>query len=281
MVPEKQLLPDGTDLLHAPDASYKYRLWAGADVYYPLGRPPGMDTRKGIMLKQEIVDVKVKGAEQEMVWVKIRRTIAMQRSLQARDVTERDKLPLRISIEYRWLVFFRSKPNVDLDKVVSPPTDPYYSHSMTATSALLFRFSALTFNAHAVHIDPEYTKNEYGLPGLLVHGPLTFVLMMEVLARALDVSANERGIDSRELIVFSVAYRNIAPIFAGEEINICCSPMRQDTVAPATIGRQHMREHRNGDQTWEVWVQKMTRGQPTLCVKATVLVGQSRNERRE
>ncbi|RMZ76023.1 hypothetical protein DV738_g5147, partial [Chaetothyriales sp. CBS 135597] len=44
---------------------------------------------------------------------------------------------------------------------------------VTPDAALLFRFSALTLNAHAIHLDRQYTRQAYGLPDLVVHGPLT------------------------------------------------------------------------------------------------------------
>ena len=46
----------------------------------------------------------------------------------------------------------------------------------------LFRFSALTYNAHRIHYDREYARAE-GYPGLVVHGPLQALLMAE-LARS-------------------------------------------------------------------------------------------------
>ena len=48
---------------------------------------------------------------------------------------------------------------------------------------LLFRFSALTFNGHRIHYDRPYAINEEGYPGLVVHGPLTAVLLIELLRR--------------------------------------------------------------------------------------------------
>jgi 3-methylfumaryl-CoA hydratase len=45
-------------------------------------------------------------------------------------------------------------------------------------AALLFRFSALTYNAHRIHYDRDFTAAE-GHPGLLVHGPLQALLMAE------------------------------------------------------------------------------------------------------
>ena len=51
-----------------------------------------------------------------------------------------------------------------------------------STPVLLFRFSALTYNAHRIHYDREYARAE-GYPGLVVHGPLQALLMAE-LARS-------------------------------------------------------------------------------------------------
>lgn len=44
-------------------------------------------------------------------------------------------------------------------------------------SPLLFRYSALTFNAHRIHYDHDYAVQEEGYPGLVVHGPLQATLL--------------------------------------------------------------------------------------------------------
>jgi 3-methylfumaryl-CoA hydratase len=48
---------------------------------------------------------------------------------------------------------------------------------------LLFRFSALTYNAHRIHYDRDYAREAEGYPGLLTHGPLQALTMAEA-ARA-------------------------------------------------------------------------------------------------
>lgn len=48
---------------------------------------------------------------------------------------------------------------------------------------LLFRFSAVTGNAHRIHYDQPYTTGVEGFPALVVHGPLLAICMAE-LARA-------------------------------------------------------------------------------------------------
>ena len=45
---------------------------------------------------------------------------------------------------------------------------------------LLFRFSALTYNAHRIHYDAVWNREREGLDGLVVHGPLQALLMAEL-----------------------------------------------------------------------------------------------------
>jgi 3-methylfumaryl-CoA hydratase len=56
-----------------------------------------------------------------------------------------------------------------------------WSRTITPDPTLLFRFSALTFNAHRIHYDRTYATTVEGYPGLVVHGPLTAVLLMELV----------------------------------------------------------------------------------------------------
>ncbi|HKI38687.1 MAG TPA: hypothetical protein VKA46_42960 [Gemmataceae bacterium] len=58
-----------------------------------------------------------------------------------------------------------------------------WSRVVTPDPTLLFRFSALTFNAHRIHYDRGYATGVEGYPGLVVQGPLTAVLLMELVRR--------------------------------------------------------------------------------------------------
>lgn len=66
---------------------------------------------------------------------------------------------------------------------------------------LLFRFSALTFNAHRIHYDRPYARDEEGYPGLVVHGPLIAVLLADLVRRH----------DPRPIAGFS--FKGLAPLF--------------------------------------------------------------------
>lgn len=50
--------------------------------------------------------------------------------------------------------------------------------------SLLFRFSALTYNAHRIHYDRDYATTREGYPGLVVHGPLQAILLADAIFRA-------------------------------------------------------------------------------------------------
>jgi 3-methylfumaryl-CoA hydratase len=72
---------------------------------------------------------------------------------------------------------------------------------------LLFRFSALTYNAHRIHYDREYARAE-GYPGLVVHGPLQALLMAE-LARPAGSH---------------YAYRLVAPLYEDQGLIVSAVP---------------------------------------------------------
>jgi 3-methylfumaryl-CoA hydratase len=59
--------------------------------------------------------------------------------------------------------------------------DGVWSRTVVPDTRLLFRFSALTFNAHRIHYDRPYATSEEGYPGLVVHGPLTAMLLLRMV----------------------------------------------------------------------------------------------------
>jgi 3-methylfumaryl-CoA hydratase len=69
---------------------------------------------------------------------------------------------------------------------------------------LLFRFSALTYNAHRIHYDRDFARDVEGYPGLLTHGPLQALAMAEA-ARATGHSDSQASLDFR--------YRLESPLF--------------------------------------------------------------------
>ena len=65
------------------------------------------------------------------------------------------------------------------------PAAAQWSRELHPDSALLFRYSALTFNSHRIHYDRDYAVREEGYPGLVVQGPLAATLLLDLLHREL------------------------------------------------------------------------------------------------
>ena len=61
-----------------------------------------------------------------------------------------------------------------------------WSRDAVPDDVLLFRYSALTFNAHRIHYDRKYASEVEGYPGLVVHGPLIATLLMDLLGQHTD-----------------------------------------------------------------------------------------------
>jgi 3-methylfumaryl-CoA hydratase len=76
-------------------------------------------------------------------------------------------------------------PNVQApapDQTTPVPEAPW-EDDITPDSAMLFRTSALTFNTHRIHYDEGYVTTVEGYPERVVHGPLSALLLAEVVRR--------------------------------------------------------------------------------------------------
>ena len=113
---------------------------------------------------------------------------------------QRDELCIE---EQQDIVYREAGAPVPAPQVVAPPAPEAgsWSREFSVDSRLLFRFSALTFNAHRIHYDRAYARDEEGYPGLIVHGPLTAMLLTDLVQRN----------DARRIAAFS--FRGAAPLF--------------------------------------------------------------------
>lgn len=80
---------------------------------------------------------------------------------------------------------------------------------LVPSEPLLFRFSALTFNSHRIHYDLPYATQEEGYRGLVVHGPLTATLLLDLARRELGDNALK-----------SFAFRGMSPGICGEMLHL-------------------------------------------------------------
>jgi len=93
---------------------------------------------------------------------------------------------------------------------------------VTPEPPLLMRFSAVTFNAHRIHYDLPYAREVEGYPGLVVHGPLTSML----LAGFVEDRTGRR--------LAGWTFKATAPLFAGRPVTLTATADGDEATATAT-----------------------------------------------
>ncbi len=114
-------------------------------------------------------------------------------------------------------IVYREDPNprVPTPAPAMAPRKAAHSHRILPTEVMLFRYSALTFNSHRIHYDVDYAREVEGYDGLVVHGPLTATLLVD-----LACSKTRR-------MPRTYTYRGTAPITGKEPFFVEGKPRRE------------------------------------------------------
>ncbi|WP_375270730.1 MaoC family dehydratase N-terminal domain-containing protein [Sphingomonas sp.] len=173
-----------------PPVDAPRRMWAGGRVTFHAPLPIGAEARR----RSIVTDVREKhGRSGKLTFVTVRHQVDVAGTLA---VTEEQDL------------VFRSAAGPPA--VVQPDARaPAATRDLMPDVTALFRFSALTFNAHRIHYDRPYARAVEGYPDLVVHGPLQAMLLVDHLLRARPGSA---------LAHFS--YRGVRPVFADRALRL-------------------------------------------------------------
>lgn len=134
---------------------------------------------------------------------------------------------------------YRDAPPAGSPPAPPPPSEGRFdatawdiTREVLPTPALLFRYSALTFNTHRIHYDHPYATSIEGYRGLVVHGPLIATLLLDLARRTLESEAALRAF----------SFRAVSPAVADEPLHLALK--REDggliLAAHAADGRQVM-----------------------------------------
>jgi 3-methylfumaryl-CoA hydratase len=203
--------PDGHPVrgtIPAPPEAGRRRMWAGGRVRRLAALRCGEDaTRRTTVAKS----VDKQGRTGPMTFV----TVLHQISQAGQVVLEEEQ-----DIVYRAAAQHDGATTTARDEgereaaVPSAPAD----WEVETPVALLFRFSALTYNGHRIHYDREYARDVEGYPGLVVHGPLQALLMTEAVRRqGAAVGAGTR-----------FEYRLVSPVFDFDGLVVSTEPSDSD-----------------------------------------------------
>ena len=151
-----------------PPVPLPRRMWAGSRIAFDRPLAAG----EAIHRTSRIDDVTVKeGRTGTLVFVKVHHVIG---NAGGAAITEEQD------------IVYRAMPQAGEGGAApkAARTDEQFSRRIVPDPVLLFRFSALTFNAHRIHYDRPYATGEEGYPGLVVHGPLIATLLLDLLRRS-------------------------------------------------------------------------------------------------
>jgi 3-methylfumaryl-CoA hydratase len=164
-----------------PPVPLERRMWAGGRLTFH--RP----ARIGAVLQRrsEITRIDGKtGATGPMVFVTVRHGIASDGEA--------------VLTEEQDIVYVAMPETFVPPPPVPAPGSQLWSEPVPIDTVRLFRFSAVTFNAHRIHFDLDYAQKVEKYPGLVVHGPMQAIFLMEAARRrhagAFPASFRFRGV---------------------------------------------------------------------------------------
>jgi 3-methylfumaryl-CoA hydratase len=190
-----------------PPVPLPRRMFGGARLTFhaPLRVGDAM-TRRSKVIKLDLKE----GRSGKLVFLTLEQEISTRRGVaitELQDIVYRDE----------------AKPQSSSNK--EPPTAPaletlpvaQWSREIDPHPTLLFRFSALTFNAHRIHYDVIYAREVEGYRDLVVHGPLTATLLVDLLHRKAPKKP-----------VRQFNFRGLSPLFAGSKFLVCAGPWQDN-----------------------------------------------------
>jgi 3-methylfumaryl-CoA hydratase len=173
-----------------PPIPGRRRMFAGGRLRQDAAIPIGAE----LSSRSAVADVSVKSARSgELAFVTVRHELMADGAPVG--VEEQD-------IVYRSVPEGAPPPAVSRPPAGIPEPAGEWRSALDTDPALLFRFSALTYNAHRIHYDQPYATQAEGYPGLVVHGPLLALLALEL-----------PRIHVPEQVVRSFRYRLVRPAF--------------------------------------------------------------------
>lgn len=173
-----------------PPIALERRMWASGQLTFHQELLIGEE----ITRTSEILKVSEKeGKAGKMVFVTVKHSISSARG---------------VAIDEEQNIVYLPMPKTYAPAPPNPaPDNLEWKEGHAVDPVLLFRFSALTFNAHRIHYDINYAAEVEKYPGLVVHGPLQALLLLE--------SARKRNPGHQPA---RYEFRAVRPLFAFDQV---------------------------------------------------------------
>ncbi|MBX5137676.1 protein dehydratase [Rhizobium lentis] len=193
--PTGQLGDDGHPRLGGflPPVPLPRRMWAGSSLAFHG------DLKVGDLVRRvsRIADIAVKeGRSGVLCFVTVEHKVEVAGSLKIKETQN--------------IVYREGASPKDAVKPAATEVAPAGTHirPIAVSTPLLFRYSALTFNAHRIHYDRAYVTEVEYYPGLVVQSPLQATLLLNFAAE-LKGKAPSR-----------FTFRSLSPLFDDDKISL-------------------------------------------------------------
>ncbi|UJO18062.1 Mesaconyl-C(4)-CoA hydratase [Fulvia fulva] len=224
---------DGTDTSYNPEAPFTRRMWAGGSIHWP-GADPSASSQSYLKVGDIATEVtKVKSCEVKTIKKTGEAMLVVgvvKEFLDSKDnlcVTDNRNWVFREALDPSKRAKSPQKPpESTLDELKRVDGGKLVRH-FNRDPPTLFRFSALTFNAHRIHYDKPWSVDVEGHRDTVVHGPLNMLGM-------LDLWRDEyAGIAGKEILLpKSLKYRATSPVYVGEGYRIL---IEKDTIDQSEV----------------------------------------------
>jgi len=184
-----------------PPVPLPRRMWAGGRLRFLS------DIRIGdvVAKETEITKVTLKSGQQgALVFVTVRHRLSTKAGValeEDQDIVYREPTPPKPAGTGKLAAPATGAPAAREPALWRDPIEP--------DPTLLFRYSALTFNAHRIHYDQPYARYVEGYPGLVVHGPLIATLLADRMLAHVPGTLSE------------FSFRAQKPLFVDAPFNVC------------------------------------------------------------
>ncbi|WBW70560.1 3-hydroxyacyl-ACP dehydratase Htd2 [Schizosaccharomyces osmophilus] len=227
---ETNLDPDGYETVYAPygqHLSHKHRLWLHGVLKFhtPLRLFQEAECHEAVHTKP--VGQKTKPMSMAEKCESKCNTLPAQVLIERKIYDQQQNLCLE---EDRTL-YYTNKDYLADDNRITSKSSSTKSWLFTPTEIMVFRYSALMFNAHFIHWNNSYTTSVEKYPNLIVPGPLLITSMANFFRFSYPrLSKRIRQFD----------YRLLAPVFVGTPIRVCTNDtatvwLESDSTVHATL----------------------------------------------
>ena len=175
-----------------PDIGLERRMWASGKLEFLQSLHVGETLMRSATIEK--VDVK-DGSSGKMAFVTVAHEVSGERGLAIR--------------ESQSIVYLAMPTTFEPPSKRPMPENNIFERRYAMPTTRLFRFSAITFNAHRIHFDLPYAKEIEKYPGLVVHGPMQAMILAKSAA------------DHTQKSLSKFSFRGVHPCFHYDDLSVC------------------------------------------------------------